>query len=341
LKLEVTRDATTWHAWLEGLPFDPRDTLEYHRIALHLEEGEPHCALFEASSGTLLHPFLKRPIQSTSPLWDLATAYDLGGYLMRSDSPQDHRDLWTAFRAAWDEWCRDHRVVSEFVRLHPLRMPSLRAGLVDDAFEHHQDHAVVDLDTLPAEPERAYFPNHRRDVRRGLDNGLRCERLTAEGVTAFHDLYTRTMERVQAAAFYRFPLAYFRELVAEVPGCEILGVRVGGSLASAALFLRSEQTLYYFLSASDPEHWDLRTNNVLLDGAIRWAREEGLRQLHLGGGAPSLHRFKMGFGARSVPYYVLRRIHDPLTYERLIRTEDLSRGSFFPQYRASSFHGVR
>jgi hypothetical protein len=47
----------------------------------------------------------------------------------------------------------------------------------------------------------------------------------------------------------------------------------------------------------------------------------------------------MGFGARPVPYYVLRKVHDPETYERLIRPEDQALGPFFPQYRAAAFFG--
>lgn len=337
MTLEVTRDPTTWRGWLEGLSFDPRDTPEYHRIACRLDAGEPHCARFESDSGVLTYPFLKRPIHAPDALWDVATAYDLGGYLQLSGSAGELRELVGAFGRAWSEWCRDHHVVSEFIRQQPLREPGLGSGLAEGGFEHHQDHALVDLDALPPDVERSYFPNHRRDVRRGLRNGLRCDRLTSEGVGTFFDLYTRTMKRVGAAAYYYFPREYFSELVAEISGCEIFGVRVGDSLGSAALFLRSRQTLYYFLSASDPDHWPLRTNNVLLDGVIRWARDEGLRQLHLGGGSSSLRRFKMGFGARPVPYYVLRRIHDPETYERLIRPEDRAHGPFFPQYRAAGF----
>jgi predicted N-acyltransferase len=339
LSLEVTRDRSIWNAWLAGLPSDVRDTPAYYGVARHLDPGEACCARFEADGSVVVYPFLKRRVPAHGDRWDVTSAYDLGGYLLRVERAGDSSRLLASFQREWTAWCQEQRVVSEFVRLHPLRLPSTDPTLLPDGFEHHQDHAVVDLEETGQDPASMYHASHQRSLRRGRRAGLEGSRLSCDDWPEFHSQYEASMLRVGAPHYYRFPRAFFAELVREIPGVELFGVRHAGNLIASALFLSSRKILYYFLGGSDPAAWHLRPNNVLFDHVIRWARAEGFERLHLGGGAPELRRFKMGFGARPVPYYVLRKVHDPETYERLIRPEDQALGPFFPQYRAAAFFG--
>lgn len=335
--LELTRDSATWRAWLEDFgDVDPRDTAEYCTVARRLDPGEAWCARYTADAGVLLYPFLKRPVPGASHLWDIATAYDFGGYLLRC--PQARAGtLIDAFRQEWSSWCRAEHVVAEFVRLHPLRQPSLSPAATEGRFQRHQEHAVLDLTSLPAEPAEVYATGHRWGLRRSLRSELRFARVTEEGPGEFLRLYAQTMREREAAAYYHFPREYFVELAARIPGVEIFGVRLGEKLVAAALFLRGRSCLFYFLAASDRKHLNLQPNNLLLDRVIRWARSERLATLHLGGGSDSLRRFKMGFGASPVPFHIYTAVHDERRYEELVAAAPASPHRFFPQYRAVAF----
>ena len=81
--------------------------------------------------GGVLHAFLVRPLPDGA--CDLTTPYGYGG-------PQGAGSAWRApFRAA----CAERRVVSEFVRFHPLRANHEGAGDVD--LRHVQDTVTVDV----------------------------------------------------------------------------------------------------------------------------------------------------------------------------------------------------
>lgn len=338
--LSVTSERTVWRGWLTDFEdHDPRDRPEYLEVACRLDPGEPLCARFVSGDGLLLFPFVRRSIPGHADIWDLTTAYDFGGYLLDCRPPAAG-DLIDAFRDEWRRWCREHRIVSEFVRLHPLRRPSTLATTVPSRFRHHQDHAVIELHTLPEEPSDRYVGSHRRNLAAGRRAGLRCQRLSRGAWSSFAGLYRRTMTLRGAPAYYHFPGEFFDELAAHVAEVELFGVPSGDRLAAAALFLVSGRNLFYFLGGSDPELLALRPNNVLFDGVIRWAREAGFERLHLGGGSESLRRFKMGFGARPVPYYVHAEIHDAERYAQLVaETRGEAYPSFFPQHRAGQFFG--
>lgn len=337
--LELTRDHATWRAWLEDFDeVDPRDTPEYCAVACRLDRGEPWCARYASDAGILLYPFLKRPVPGAEDAWDITTAYDFGGYLVRC-RPAATGELIDAFRRDWQPRCRAERWVTEFIRLHPLRQPSILETVAEHRFQRHQEHAVVHLSSLPAEPAEAYVAGHRWGLRRSLRSELRFARVTDQGARRFASLYAQTMHERQAPAYYRFPREYFDELVERLSCVEIFGVTLAEELVAAALFLRASRTLYYFLSGSDRTHLRLQPNNLLLDGTIRWARAQGFERLHLGGGGDSLRRFKMGFGARPVPFHIYTAVHDEARYQELVSAAPGSPHRFFPQYRAAAFFG--
>lgn len=343
-RLEVTDDPGVWRRWLDDLGVeDLRWTPDLARAARHLDAGEACCARYRHAVGEeVLYPFLRRPVGSLADRCDLTSPYDFGGPLLLAEEPRQ-KALTVAFLERWRRWCRGEGVVSEFVRLDPLRFPPSVAAAIGAPFEEHQPHTVVELaDGLEAVRSR-YSASCRRNLRRGRARGVTVEPATGqpEAVEAFVRSYRETMIRVHAPRYYLFPRPYFEQLLA-LPGAHLFVARHSGEVAAAAaIFLGSGRNLYYFLGASDPEAWPLRPNNVLFDGVAGWAVQHGFLRLHLGGGAAPLRRFKGGFSSAQVPYYVLRAVYDPAAYDRLTAAvaPEIRKAvpGHFPAYRAAEF----
>jgi serine/alanine adding enzyme len=249
---------------------------------------------------------------------DLTTPYGYGG-------PQGQARSWREpFRAA----CAERRVVSEFVRFHPLR--TNHGGVPDVALRHVQDTVTVDVrqddDGLMAQMASA----GRTAVRKAVKAGV--EPRPARDLARFRDMYLETMRRVGADESYLFPAAFFERL--ERMGDGVVMLDAG---CAAGLFLAGGGAMHYFLSASTDEGRALSATNAVLYAAMRHARDTGLTTLHLGGGladGDSLHRFKQSMGAGRTPFFVGSAIHDADAYRQLCATAGAAPGDRFPAYRA-------
>jgi hypothetical protein len=300
-------------AWEAGGDRDPYFHPRYLEAAAALEDAEP--AAF--AHGRLLHAFLVRPLPGGA--CDITTPYGYGG-------PQGAEPGWREpFRAA----CAERRVVSEFVRFHPLRGNQERAG--DDVrLRRVQDTVTVDVtqddDALLMQMASA----GRTAVRKALKAGV--EPRPSRDLERFRDMYLETMRRVGAAESYLFPAEFFERL--ERMGDGVLMLDAG---CAAGLFLAGGGAMHYFLSASTDEGRALSATNAVLYAAMRHARGAGLTTLHLGGGladGDSLQRFKQSMGAGRTPFFVGSAIHDAGAYAELTAAADGAESERFPAYRA-------
>lgn len=337
--LETTNNRLEWDRWIAACPeAGPRDGFEYATAAAIVDPGEPGCVRFSSSAGSLLLPLIVRPVPGGhAMLHDAVSPYDFGGYVFGPGSAPEK--LLAEFDPVWDQWCARNRIVTEFLRLHPLRSWS---SALTKASEVHQMQVVVDLREGYERAAGGFSTNARRSVVRGRRAGVEAAHYEGVGKAAvFHALYAASMRRLNAPVFYDFPLEFFARLFDRVAGVDLRIASVGGSPAAAAVFLHDGPDVFYFLGASEPAHWDRRPNHVLFDDAIATYAAAGKRWLHLGGGSASLMRFKSGFSREIVPYRVRRRIHDPKAYEELVG-EAAAAGrrvttGFFPAYRSHEF----
>jgi hypothetical protein len=315
-------------------------------------DGRAMGAIWEDDGGRVLYPFLRRDLSAlpefgaeASGLFDIASAYGYGGPLV--DSPDAAPGLLARFRRAFETWCLDSFVVSEFIRFHPLL--ETQRGL-----ELH-------LDTLPlgetvwcrvdeeaGDLTAGMDSSHRRNLRKAQREGLVAEVETGDrAYDEFRKLYNATMARRDATEMYFFDEAYFRsfrELLGDRQA--LIGVRSEGTMIAGGLLMRSDRFAHYHLGGSSGAHLHLRPNNLFFFEAMQWARRRGASALHLGGGYrpdDELLRFKRGLGSGRGTFAIGRKVHRQDTYERLAalhreRTGPIS-ASFFPAYRAPALAG--
>jgi serine/alanine adding enzyme len=325
----------------------------YAELCRCMGDGEPFLFVYEDGAGnTVCYAFIRRPLQALPFAQDarlgedwydiISPTYGYGGPLCAEPREQVLR----AFRAEFEAYCRGANIVSEFVRFHPLLgNHRLLGGTMDIVY----DRETVFIDLIRTEQElfARYHPNHKRNIRKALKRGLEFRVLDAyealQHLEVFYRLYRATMDKVQALPYYYFSTEYLERLFSRFGPSALLGaVFLEGRMISAALCLREGDVLIYHLGASEEESLNLGTNVFQFHHLALWARCNGLRAFHLGGGhrgRDALFQFKHRFNPEgALELHNGKKVHHPEVYARLVESwkryhaQELPE-SYFPAYR--------
>jgi hypothetical protein len=351
MRLEIwdARDADGAARWRRAHADWPTREAFAHPAYLSLfagERDEPLAAYAETGSGPVLYPFILRPVATGTPgpaRFDITSAYGYAGAYRRT--PVDEADA-KQFWAAFDEFCRDRHVVSEFTRLSLFEQERLaHPGRVEPRLVN----VVRDLRVPEDEIWRGFEHKVRKNVNKARRSGVVIE---VDEVGArlddFLRIYAGTMDRRGASAGFYFPREFFQTIVEQMPGqFAFFHALHEGRVVSTELVLVSAHTLYSYLGGTDRDAFDLRPNDQLKFEVCRWGRERAKRRFVLGGGhAPDdgIFRYKRAFAPEGlVPFSVGTRVLDEREYARL-RDEHRDEGrrrdpawradpGFFPAYR--------
>jgi len=344
-----TADATRWLAAHQNLP--DREVFahpSYVRLFAG-ERDEPLAAYAQTPSGSILYPFVLRPITAPhlvavceQPACDIISPYGYGGAFHTGADDVAAKEFWSAF----DDFCRSRRVVSEFSRLclfEDRRLPY--PGLTEQKLVN----VVRDLRTPRDQLWREVEHKVRKNVNKARRLGVRVEvDETAARLDDFLRIYRATMDRRNARSDFYFSRDFFEVIVRELAGhFTFFHALHGERVVSTELVLASGRTLYSYLGGTERSAFDLRPNDLLKFEAFRWGQEHGKRHFVLGGGyAPDdgIFRYKRAFAPEGlVPYYVGTRVFDQVGYRRLVEAHQaLGRRhsafwepdtGFFPGYR--------
>lgn len=295
---------------------------EYHACWEEHENARPICLYAERDGTAFIYPFFVKsaPFAVGGRTWQyMFTAYGYGGLACSSPSP-DEADVAT-LNAAIDDWCRDHEIVSEFVRQD--HMSPQRAPLRDLRY------ATARYDLLALGDGAAHLPEHAlRPIRAARAQGLSVERCSAaEGWRDFASLYDQTMERLGAAPFYRLSPHYFECIAARLgERSEILFVRdAAGRRCAALLSLLCGRHWIFHLAGSTTEGMALRANDLLYFEGVQRAHACGYDAVLLGGGRSgdardSLYRFKSKYANWCVRFLIGTKVHRPDVQQALVQS---------------------
>ena len=298
-----------WDALLAELGCDDAYLrCEYVETAAVLDPGRP---AFLQAEGTVF-PCIVRELDGTR---DVTGVYGFGGPV--GDE---------AFYASYEDWCREHGIVTTFTWFHPR-------------FQNHRYarfHVEPRSGTVAWRLEGDLFErlhrHHRRAARKAESAGIETQVTVAPAdLEPFGQLYERTMAEKGATGFYYFPEDYWRAL-ANRDWLVLFEAHLEGELKAALLGLASPPWFHYHLGASE------RTggaNNLLFLEAGRWAQANGYERFHLGGGVggadDSLLEFKLRFDPEGlIESAVGKAIHDEARYRELGGN---GLDGFFPAYR--------
>ena len=173
---------------------------------------------------------------------------------------------------------------------------------------------IVALDLACDDLRHGLSKGHRSAVRRaeklGVDIGA-GRTISIEDMSRFGLVYEATMERQSASDGWRHPVEHFWRMY-ELMGDDHLKLFfafVDGRIESGCIILHGFNTAYYHFSGSYMRHPKDGVNHFMVLRVAEWAKEQGYRWLHLGGGVTSdqndpLLTFKKGFGGKLLPVHV-------------------------------------
>jgi serine/alanine adding enzyme len=334
--------------WREVLPASDGVFASFEFAAIHQRHsgGEARLFAFAASGGTIAHAVVLRPAPerpfadaTARRLFDAATPPYTGPFA-RSRIGVDTR---AAFVDAFERWCAEAGVVTEFGHLHPWRARTEMLEPADLAI----DREIVYVD-LTLDPERLWRESFtracRKNINRARREGVRVFEATTEAhALELHRIYQQTMARRGALDAYRVAPGYFPAFLDRMPdNARILLAEHDGRVVAATLYLHDDDDAYSYLGGADHEFQSLRPTNAVVHDMILWGRQRGIKRLILGGGygpGDGILRFKSSFSPLRREFQVYRRVHLPDAYDELVerwreRGAGADPGGYFPPYRA-------
>ncbi len=275
-------------------------------------ELQPVFWLYQEADAVFYYGFHLAGIAGTE-FRDVQAPYPYGGPICNTRDAAFLRRAWQGYT----EWCREHNVVVEFVRFHPL----LQNWDIYDG-EVIADRATVWIDLAIPDLLASYETRARTAVRKALKNGLSIEwRNGGDGAALFSGLYRDAMHELAADDFYLFSETYFRRLL-EWKQARLAVCLGEGEPVAAAIFLVGPEIAEYHLSAANAEGKRLGATNLLLHTAAQAAQAEGCGKLYLGGGTDArpdnpLLFFKSGFSAARAEFRIGKHVHSKDAYHFL------------------------
>ena len=343
--------------WKELWCFQPEQEIFSHPEFVKLfcrPDDAALCACMEISGGTLMFPFILRPLSVEK--WageqcrykDVINPFGYGGLVYSSSSgtaplaENSVKMFWNEF----DAWAGRNSVAACFIRFSPY---SSHIEAFSGKVEQIGEHIIRSLSPGLENIWNDFDHKVRTNIRRALRNGLKVE-IDSDGsrIEEFKKIYYATMDRHHAHAQYYFPEKFFTVIRKSLEGKYLYFHTVHeNKVISTELVLVSGNYLYSFLGGTAEDAYKLYPNEIIKDAVIRWGIEHGKNAYALGGGYKGhdgLFQYKKSFAPHGiVPAMVGKKIYDADAYRTLCemrRKYEIEQGNtfnftndFFPAYR--------
>ena len=290
-------------------------------------DGEPRMIYHEKDGCRICYVVMQQDLADFGPLadsinreeyFDWTTPYGYGGPLTEGGITVG----WMAdFIKELTCWCKDHKIVSQFFRFHPLLQNQKILEEVSDIVYLKK---TVYIDTNDKETIfKNMTPNNRNMVRKAQKHDIEILIDHGERIEDFIKIYETTMKKNGAEDYYYFEDQYFDYLIQKMQSNLVFFYALYQDVpVSASIFFYNEKYMHYHLSGTLPEYRKLAAANLLLSKAADWAAENGIKKFHLGGGIgaeDSLLSFKMHFNRDGLlDFCIGRTIFDQRIFDYLV-----------------------
>lgn len=319
----------------------------YGKLYEEIEGGV--CETFEFTHllGSVKHLFIKRKIEidlDGAAYYDLTTPYGYGGPLMFCNTKADRPVLAKEFQKAFQQYCQDRNIVSEFVRFHPVFSNEQDFG---ETYEVVWRRKTIGTNLADFEnPVQSEFSKSAKEnIKRALKAGIET-RVTRhpKSLKLFKEFYYKTLQKNHAEDIYFFTDVYFEKCLALLgPSILLIEALYEGEVIGMILNFVHGDYVHIHLSGTLQETIHLSPVYIMMQTLTIWAKEQNMKLIHSGGGRTAspddkLFQFKKRFGKHTeFDYYFGYKIWNPTVYERLMDAVGaVPSNSCFPAYRASA-----
>ena len=307
-------------------------------------DGEPLLFYYEDSKIRGINVVMKRDIGrdryfigkiEENRYYDFSTPYGYGGWLTEGT------DI-TELSREYVKWCQENRIVSEFVRFHPILKNHTTVSSVYEVIPLGE---TIAMDLASPEIIWANITSKNRNmIRKAQKNGVKIYTgHYPEIYRKFRKIYDQTMDKDHAEKYYYFEDAFYESILNDFPqNAQVFYAEWEEKVIAASIMLVANGRMNYHLSGSIKEYSNMAPTNLLLYEAALWGCMNGCKSLYLGGGVGSgednLFKFKRAFyrGDKLNHFYIGKKVFDNNQYHFLCELRNLKREktAFFPTYRS-------
>jgi len=327
-KIFSLANAKDWTTLLNKLPQNQQDiyfTPEYYQLYEAYGDGKAQCFVFEQDGELILYPYLKNSVNSLGyqldkEYYDIQGAYGYNGII--SSSKEKH--FLHAFHTCFEKYCKENNIIAEFTRFHPLlqnmEMASDKTKIIYD-----RKTVFFDLSKELSEIFSIFQHSTKKQIRRAENRyhiQIKTHTNPNEHVNILYDIYTQTMNKVNAVPYLYFNKEYFSNLLQLENVVLFIAYYEDKPIACiSALYVKD-----YFhghLGGSLSEFLKMYPNDLLYKEMILYAKKIKCKYLHVGGGDTSdinnsLLNFKMNFSKDIADFYIGKTIYNEVVYNDII-----------------------
>lgn len=329
-RLLTLDQAEEWERLLRLLPVEKQDvyfTPQYYSLHQDKGDGTAICFVYEKDGDLALYPFLLNCINDINYdlvdlYYDIQGAYGYNGAVATTSD----KSFRMGFFANFGEFARQHKLVTEFTRFHPIIQNQIfHRDMLETVFDRMT--VVIDLSKgYDNVYYKQYDSNTRNMIRKAEVNGYKYKILHSNAAFSdFAKIYIEQMIRISADPEYFFPLDYFDSIANRMSGNSfIVAAFDNNGIVAASLFLHMGIYSHYHLSGRLDSCKDNSVSSILIDMAVRYSIENKMKWMHLGGGRTpnaedSLMKFKLHFSHDCRDFHIGKKIIKKRIYDQIIK----------------------
>lgn len=316
----------------------------YGKLYEKIENGIAKTFKYEDENGKISNQFIVREIPikvDEEKYFDIVTPYGYGGPIIEKCAEGQEHKLIELYVKEFEKYCYENKIVSEFVRFHPL--------FNNGKYFTNYYNAECIRSTLGTnlkdyeEPEKQEFSKScRKNIRQALNKGVTYKITEAPNdIKKFKEIYYSTMDRNKATDYYYFKDEYFENILRYFQKNVLLVEAIyENKTIACGLYFIYNRTIHIHLSGTLSEYLFLSPAYILRYAVTLWGKQNGYEIIHHGGGRSNseedtLYKFKKSFAKNTnFEFFIGKKIWNQEVYERLCNIKQIdAKSDFFPAYR--------
>lgn len=243
---------------------------------------------------------------------DTTTPYGYGGPIFspKTEDTEKVRKSLNRFFGDYEAYALENNYKSEFIRFHPLcEMWKYFSDNNLFRIQRVNDVVIIDLTQDLSTIFRNIKKGHRYNLKKTIEKDYKIifeSNPQKAHIDNFIKLYYQAMDRNKAAPMYYFTPEFISDHF-KLLNALLVEVKDNGTVISSSVFLLGAEIIHYHLFGSDYDFRNFYPSDLTLWEAVKWAKANNFKTLHLGGGRgknDSLFKFKSGFSDTTLPFYI-------------------------------------